>query len=149
MSELLLGIDIGTSSTKGVLARPDGEVLATAHREHELSLPRPGWAEHDAEGVWWADFVSICGELLGKADDDDDGVAALCTSGIGACLLPADEAGNPLRPAILYGIDARAEKEIGELNERYGEERLLERCGSVLTTQAVGPKRKTVASTAC
>jgi xylulokinase len=137
VSELLLGIDIGTSSTKGVLARPDGEVVATAQREHELSLPRPGWAEHDAERVWWDDFVSICRELL---DQSDDGVAAVCTSGIGACLLPADEAGNPLRPAILYGIDTRAEREIEELNERYGEENLLERCGSVLTTQAVGPK---------
>jgi xylulokinase len=75
--------------------------------------------------------------LLEKADD---GIAAVCASGIGACLLPADEGGWPLRPAILYGIDTRAEKEIGELNERYGEETLLERCGSLLTTQAVGPK---------
>ena len=137
MSGLLLGVDIGTSSSKGVLSRSDGEVVATAERPYGLSLPRPGWAEHDAEGVWWADFVSICLELLEKADDD---VAAVCTSGIGASLLPADEDGRPLRPAILYGIDTRAEKEIGELNERYGEETLLERCGSLLTTQAVGPK---------
>ncbi len=137
MSGLLLGVDVGTSSTKGVLVRPDGAVLATAERPHDLSLPRPGWAEHDAEGVWWADFVSVCEELLGKADDQ---LAAVCTSGIGASLLPADESGRPLRPAILYGIDTRAEKEIGELNERYGEETLLGRCGSLLTTQAVGPK---------
>ena len=137
MSGLLLGVDVGTSSTKGVLARPDGEVVATAQREHGLSLPRPGWAEHDAEKVWWADFVSICKELVEKADDD---IVAVCTSGIGAALLPADENGNPLRPAILYGIDTRAEKEIKELNERYGEETLLDRCGSLLTTQAVGPK---------
>ena len=88
MSELLLGVDIGTSSSKGVLSRPDGEVVAAAQREHELSLPRPGWAGHDAEGVWWADFVSTCRELLGRADDR---VAAVCTSGIGASLLPADE----------------------------------------------------------
>lgn len=137
MSGLLLGVDIGTSSTKGVLARPDGEVVATTERPHDLSLPRPGWAEHDAEKVWWEDFVSICEELLGKADDQ---VVAVCTSGIGACVLPADEGGRPLRPAILYGIDTRAEKEIGELNERFGEETLLDRCGSLLTTQAVGPK---------
>ena len=137
MSGLLLGVDIGTSSTKGVLARPDGGVVATAERPHELSLPRPGWAEHDAEKVWWEDFVSICGELVEKADD---GIAAVCASGIGACLLPADEDGKPLRPAILYGIDTRAEREIEELNGSYGREALLEQCGSVLTTQAVGPK---------
>jgi xylulokinase len=137
VSELLLGIDIGTSSSKGVLARPDGEVIATAERPHDLSMPRPGWAEHDAERVWWTDFVSICRELLQEADDR---LAAVCTSGIGASLLPANEEGRPLRPAILYGIDARATREIEELNERYGRETLLRRCGSVLTTQAVGPK---------
>jgi xylulokinase len=136
-SELLLGVDVGTSSTKGVLCGPDGGVVATTERPHELSLPRPGWAEHDAEEVWWGDFVSVCGELLEKADGE---VAAVCTSGIGASLLPADGEGRPLRPAILYGIDTRATREIEELNERYGRDNLLSHCGSVLTTQAVGPK---------
>src|SRR5918997_4777082 len=137
MSELLLGVDIGTSSTKGVLARPDGEVVAIAERPHELSLPRPGWAEHDAEEVWWEDFRAIGTELLLRADGK---IAAVCPSGIGACLLPADREGRPLRPAILYGIDTRAEKEIEELTDRYGEEEILARCGSPLSSQAVGPK---------
>lgn len=137
MSELLLGVDIGTSSSKGVLARPDGEVVATAERPHEISPPRPGWAEHDAEEVWWKDFVSICRELLEKADD---GIAAVCASGIGACILPADRNGSPLRPAILYGIDTRATREIDELTERYGAEGILARRGSPLSSQAVGPK---------
>lgn len=137
MAELLLGIDIGTSSSKGVLARPNGEVVATAARPHDLSLPRPGWAEHDAERVWWADFTAICAELVGKAEG---GIAAVCVSGIGPCLLAADNAGRPLRPAILYGIDTRATREIEELTERYGAETILQRCGSLLTSQAVGPK---------
>ncbi len=137
MSDLLLGIDIGTSSSKGVLARPNGEVVATATRAHNLSLPRPGWAEHDAEAVWWADFTAICADLLRHADGR---IAAVCVSGIGPCLLPADAAGKPLRPAILYGIDTRATREIEELTERYGAERILSRCGSLLTSQAVGPK---------
>ncbi len=137
MSELLLGIDIGTSSSKGVLARPNGEVVATAERPHELSLPRPGWAEHDAEKVWWQDFLEICSQLVPKAEG---ALAGVCVSGIGPCLLPADEGGKALRPAILYGIDTRATREIQELTERYGGEEILERCGSPLTSQAVGPK---------
>jgi xylulokinase len=137
VGDLLLGVDIGTSSTKGILSRPDGEVVATAQRPHGLSMPRPGWAEHDAEKVWWEDFVAVCRELLEGADD---GIAAVCASGIRACLLPADEDGSPLRPGIFYGIDTRAEREIEELNDRYGREELLERCGFLLTTQAVGPK---------
>jgi xylulokinase len=137
MSELLLGVDIGTSSSKGVLARPNGEVIATAVRPHDLSLPRLGWAEHDAEKIWWEDFRTICAELMQEAGGE---VAAVCASGIGPCLLPADAEGRPLRPAILYGIDTRATREIEELSERYGAETILERCGSPLTTQAVGPK---------
>lgn len=137
MGSLLLGIDVGTSSSKGVLATPDGRVLASATRPHDLSLPRPGWAEHDAEGIWWADFLAICRELVAQASEP---VGAVCISGIGPCLLPADAAGRPLRPAILYGIDTRATREIEEQTERYGADRILARCGSLLTSQAVGPK---------
>ena len=137
MAKLLLGIDIGTSSSKGVLARPDGTILATAVRPHDLSLPHPGWAEHDAETIWWADFLSLCAELVPQAKDP---IGAVCVSGIGPCLLPADARGMPLRPAILYGIDTRATREIEELTERYGADNILARCGSLLTSQAVGPK---------
>jgi xylulokinase len=137
MGDLLLGIDIGTSSSKGVLVRPTGEVVARATRPHEMALPRPGWAEHDAEAVWWADFTALCAALLPQAAS---GIAAVCVSGIGPCLLPADAEGRPLRPAILYGIDTRATREIEELTAQYGADTILARCGSLLTSQAVGPK---------
>ena len=87
-----------------MLAGPDGAVLAKAERRHELSLPRPGWAEHDADTVWWADVRSICAEL-GPALR---GLRGVCVSGIGPCVVPCDAGLQPLRPAILYGIDTRA-----------------------------------------
>jgi xylulokinase len=55
-------------------------------------------------------------------------------------MLPVDVFGEPLMNAVLYGVDARAAKEIVELTEAIGEETLLDRCGNALTTQAVGPK---------
>lgn len=137
-SELLLGVDVGTASTKGVLARPDGEILGIAERPHELSLPRPGWAEHDAEGMWWRDFTEICAELLPKCDGGS--VAAVCLSGIGPCFQAGDKDGNPLRPAILYGIDTRASREVGELTMKYGNANITRRCGNPLSAQSVGPK---------
>ncbi len=139
MSELLLGIDIGTSSSKGVLATQSGEVIAAAERPHRLSLPRPGWAEHDAESVWWQDFTALSRELLAQLPSGAR-VGALCASGIGPCLLPADEAGKPLRPAILYGIDTRATAQIQDLTAQLGADEILRRGGSPLTSQAVGPK---------
>ena len=136
--ELLLGVDIGTASTKGVLARPDGEVLGIAERPHELSLPRPGWAEHDAEQTWWSDFREVCAELLEKADNGS--VAAVCISGIGPCFLAADEQGRPVRPAILYGIDTRSSREVNELTKRYGNAAITRCCGNPISAQSVGPK---------
>ncbi len=134
----LLGIDMGTGSSKGVLATPDGQVVATAARPHAMSMPRPGWAEVDAEGVWWADVVALCQELVPQATGGQ--IAGVCISGVGPCLVLTDAEGGPVRPAILYGIDMRATAEIEELTRRYGAERILERGGTPLSTQAVGPK---------
>ncbi|RJL33594.1 FGGY-family carbohydrate kinase [Bailinhaonella thermotolerans] len=135
MPGLLLGVDIGTSGSKGVLVGPEGEVIATARRTHEVLRPRPGWVEQDAEKAWWREFCSISAELCAGRR-----IEAVAVSGMGPCVLPASETGEPLRPAILYGVDTRATRQIRELRERYGPERVLERCGSPLTTQAVGPK---------
>ena len=66
-------------------------------------------------------------------------VMAVGLSGMGPCVLVADEADEPLRPAILYGIDTRAGRQIERLNNRYGAEEILRRCGSALSSQAVGP----------
>ena len=66
--------------------------------------------------------------------------AAVCISGIGPCALVADQAGRPLHPAILYGIDSRATAEIDELNDELGVEEIFWWGGSPLTSQAVGPK---------
>ena len=137
MGDLLLGIDIGSSNSKAVLARTDGELVASAERPHALLLPRPGWAEHDADATWWADVRALLAEL-GRARLAR--VAVLAVSGIGPCLLPLDVRGTPLRPAILYGIDTRASAEIEELTERYGADEILASGGSPLTSQAVGPK---------
>jgi len=137
MSGLLLGVDIGTSTSKGTLARPDGSVCATAVRPHRVSRPHPGWVEQDAEAVWWGDFCTLCHELVPKADA---AIVGVCCSGLGPCVLAADGNGNPLRPAILYGVDTRAAREIEELTVLLGAEEILARCGSPLTSQAVGPK---------
>ena len=136
--ELLLGVDIGTASTKGVLTTPDGTIVAEHEIPHELLVPRPGWAEHDAERAWWGDFVSVCRALL--VDGCGDSVRAVGVSGIGPCFCPADEAGRALRPAILYGVDTRATAEIEELDGLLGRSDILQRTGSGLTSQAVGPK---------
>ena len=138
MDPLLLGIDMGTASSKGVLVTPAGVVVVSAVRSHGTSTPRPGWVEVDAEAVWWEEVVSLVGELVGQAGGRE--IAGVCVSGVGPSLVLTDGDGRPLRPAILYGIDTRAGAEIEELTQRLGAGEILERCGSELSSQAVGPK---------
>lgn len=136
--ELLIGIDMGTGSTKGVVTTAAGEIVATASRKHGMSLPRPGWAEVDADKVWWGDLVEVARELTGRIDVD--AVKGLCVSGVGPCLLLTDDALRPTREGILYGIDMRATRQIEALTRRFGAQAVVERCGKALSTQAVGPK---------
>lgn len=137
MTRHVIGIDIGTSSSKGVLVDERGVIRARSSRPHDVSTPYPGWVEHDADAVWWQDFTSIARELVAACDGEPAGIAV---SGIGPTLLPADADGRPLRPALLYGVDTRATAQIDELNREIGPQALLERGGSILTSQAVGPK---------
>ena len=137
LNDLFLGIDIGTSSSKGVVATADGTVVAAASRPHTMSLPRPGWAEVDAEAVWWGDVVGLSRELTGRVDG---AIIGVCVSGVGPCLLPCDAEIQPLRPAILYGIDSRAVAEIDELTARLGADVIIAHGGKALSSQAVGPK---------
>jgi xylulokinase len=51
------GLDVGTSSVKGVAVGPDGVVLAVEEAEYGLSTPRPGWAEQDPHDWWRATEV--------------------------------------------------------------------------------------------
>ncbi|GAB3260940.1 FGGY-family carbohydrate kinase [Arthrobacter pigmenti] len=136
MTDVVLGVDIGTGNSKGVLVDRAGNVLRSETREHQVDRPHPGWVEMDGE-IWWEEFAAISRALIG----DGDKVIAVGVSGMGPCVLLTDDDGKPLRPAILYGVDTRATTEIAELTERLGgEQAILHRCGSALSTQAVGPK---------
>jgi xylulokinase len=137
----VVGVDIGTSSSKGVLVDLDGRVIRSSTREHDVDRPHPGWVEMDA-AVWWHEFVLLTRELLAPGDAE---VRAVGVSGMGPCVLLTDAAGRPLRPAILYGIDTRSTPQIERLNERFGADEIMRRCGSALSTQAAGAKLAWVA----
>lgn len=134
-----LGIDIGTHESKGVLVNKNGNVLAEASREHKLLIPLPGYAEHDPF-QWWEDFIYLVKELVGKSGVSSKDIVSVACSAIAPTMLPLDTEGEPLRNAILYGIDNRASKEIVELSEKIGKEKLLECTGTLLFSQSVGPK---------
>lgn len=141
MSNYLLGVDIGTGSSKGVLIESvSGTVLAQSTIPHGVSLPHPGWVEQDAETIWWGEFVQIVKDLLQESGVAPRDILGVGVSGIGPCVLPVDEEFNPLRPAILYGIDTRATAEIEQYLQDLGEEEVFRRAGCELSASAVAPK---------
>ena len=132
-----IGVDIGTSSSKGVLVDAGGVILAQATRTHEVSRPRTGWVEMDG-GIWWDEFVSLARELRAAVPDAE--IAAVGVSGMGPCILLVDAAGEPVRPAVLYGVDTRAGEQIARMTADLGVAEITRVGGSVLTSQAGGPK---------
>jgi xylulokinase len=130
---LLLGVDVETTATKAVLLDPDTGPVASGERPVQLRSPIPGYAEESPD-EWWLNVVALCRELCSGRE-----VAGVGVTGMVPCVIPLDAQRSPLRPSIQQN-DARAVKEIDELRRRLADARVLERTGSPLTQQSVGPK---------
>lgn len=120
----LLGIDIGTSGTKSVLFDETGRILASALAEYPMQQPRNGWAEQDPED-WWRAVAQTIGAVLQKSGIPTGEVAALGLSGQMHGLVMLDEAGQVLRPSIIW-CDQRTSRECEEMTEKVGAQRMME-----------------------
>ena len=52
MSDHLIAIDQGTSSSRCVVFDRTGAVLGSSQQEFPQIYPQPGWVEHDPEAIW-------------------------------------------------------------------------------------------------
>ena len=136
----LLGVDIGTTNSKGVITDYDGNIRSSAILSHETDNPGPLMYEHDATAIWWRDFCRLCRCLIKDAGINSRDIAAVGCSGLGPAFVPVDELGHALRPAILYGIDTRAYREIKALSSLFGDQEVFNVGGQKLSSQSVGPK---------
>lgn len=107
----VLGIDLGTSSVKVVLAGPDGAVRARASVAYPVERPHPGWAETDPE-AWWRSVGEAVGRL--RTDPGWSAPSAVGLSGQMHGVVLCTGSGAPVRPALLW-CDNRATAEV----ERY------------------------------
>jgi xylulokinase len=128
------GLDVGTSSTKGIAVAPDGEVLAVEEEEYPLATPRPGWAEQDPHD-WWAASEAVLERLRARAGRP----AGIGLAGQMHGLVALDAAGDVVRPAILWN-DGRTGAECAEIEERVGLERLISLTGNRAMTGFTAPK---------
>ncbi len=126
MGKYFMGIDIGTNESKGVLIDEQCCIIASAVTAHETENPKPNYYEHDAEKIWWGDFCRLSKELIEKSGVLPEDIMAAGCSALSADVVPVDRNCVPLRKAILYGIDARAGREIEQIESYYGPDRMKE-----------------------
>jgi len=116
----VIGCDIGTQSTKGILVSDDGCVRAVASAPHRVRFPAPGWAEQD-QSEWTGALSEVLTQLTAQAtgpishigvDAQVDGVVA------------TDKELNPLHPAIIW-MDRRATSFADLIKSKIGADRVF------------------------
>jgi xylulokinase len=130
----LAGVDVGTTTAKGVAIDERGEVLATAEAAYELAVPHPGWTEQDPDD-WWAATTAVIDALRTGAG----GLSGIGLAGQMHGLVALDRGDRPLRPAILWN-DQRTVAECGEIESRIGRERLIALTGNRALPGFTAPK---------
>jgi xylulokinase len=96
---LLVGFDVGTTSTKGCVFDTVGNQLASASASYGISRPRPGWAEQDPE-EWWNAVLSVLSELGEELDLKRVAAIGVCSQ-VNTHVF-VDEVGQALAPAIIW-----------------------------------------------
>jgi len=129
---MLIGLDAGTSVVKAVAFADDGEVLRVASRPTTTRVPAPGRTEQDPEEV----IAAVAATLREVAAGEAPRLVGITAQGDGVWLL--DEAGNPVRPAILWS-DARAAAVVERWMADGTAERAFRRGGNMLFPGAAAP----------
>lgn len=118
MSEVLLGIDVGTSSAKAALVTPGGVTLAAREVGYPTHHPRSGWVEQDPRDWWNAARLAVRA-VLDAAQISPGRVAGIGVSGQGCAVTLLDARGEVVRPAII-GMDSRSEAQAEQLRRESG-----------------------------
>lgn len=116
----VLGIDLGTSSLKGLLADENGNVIATASSSYPLINLQPGYSEQSPD-LWVKACDNVIFQLKEKVADFTENLAGISFSGQMHSLVVLDEKGIPLRNAILWN-DVRTTKQCQEIMTDFKEE---------------------------
>ena len=118
-----LGIDIGTSSTKAVMADENLKILAQAKsKNYDVEMPHPMWAQQNA-GVWINGLIEATKQVVEDAQADN--VEAMCISGLyGGSGVPVDSNMEPMGPALIW-MDKRATEETEWVKEHIGVDKLF------------------------
>ncbi|UVO49396.1 glycerol kinase GlpK [Sphingomonas sp. SUN019] len=138
MSDTILVIDEGTTSTRAMLFSPDGECLASEQTELEQHYPRAGWIEHDA-GEIWRKTLRVAGAMVAQAGGPSRIAAIGITNQRETIVFWDRTTGEPLAPAIVWQ-DRRTADTCRALRDAGHEELVQRKTGLLLDPYFSGSK---------
>ena len=98
----ILGIDIGTQGSKGVILNEDLKTVAKIYVEHDYFQPYPNWYEHDVEKIWWGGFKKIVQGLLQQVNFSSDQIIGVGCSGLAPCFVSVNFSGVVERKILIF-----------------------------------------------
>lgn len=132
-------IDQGTTSSRCMIFDSKGQVAASAQVEHGQIYPRPGWVEHDAQGIW-TNVAGVVSEAMAKLDLRPTDLAAVGVTNQRETTVVWEKAtGRPVANAIVWQ-DTRTADLAHRLGGAEGQDRFRAVCGLPLATYFSGPK---------
>ena len=130
-----IGIDLGTSSCKGILADRSGKVIKESGVSYPVLTPHEGWTEQDP-GELLSAAKKIIKDLSAGIENE---IRGLSVAGQMHGLVTLDKDDRVIRPCILWN-DGRCERQTVYLNEVIGKERLSELTGNIAFAGFTAPK---------
>jgi xylulokinase len=118
--EFILTLDVGTTSVKTCLFDRQLHLASFSAVEYRLETPRPEIVELDAWQYWQACADGIRG-VLRNSSVNPQSVRGLSLATQGETLIPVDEKGTPLHPAIVW-LDTRGAAETADLAKRFNKD---------------------------
>lgn len=102
MSQYILAIDQGTTSSRCLLFDRKANMLAVTQQEFQQIFPQPGWVEHDAETIWQSQFLVIQ-QLLSEQSISANDIAGIgITNQRETTIIWDRETGLPIHNAIVW-----------------------------------------------
>jgi len=114
----LLGLDVGTTSTRTILINKNGKLVASSTSDYELITPKPGWAEQNPDD-WWKATVKTIKDVLDKSNIYPEDIACIGLSGQMHGSVFLDNRGKVIRPAILW-CDQRTYSQCEKIYKIFG-----------------------------
>ncbi|HVW48949.1 MAG TPA: FGGY-family carbohydrate kinase [Trinickia sp.] len=124
--EYVVGVDIGTQSTKALLVDRDGAILARHSAGYQPDMPKQLWAEQ-WPSVWFdavVECIAGCVQAAREQGVDPSRIRAVCVSSLyGGSGIPVDAEMQPLHPCLIW-MDRRATEQVERVREGVDLDRL-------------------------